>query len=78
MLPASRPQRSGVAAAEPAFVIAHAVIDHLRMELEQIEIQQRHVVLAAVHLGLDAVAAAGPIELVMPFAEQAGRRARRA
>ncbi len=40
------------------------------MELQEIEIQQRHVVLAAVHLGLDAVAAARPVELVMPFAEK--------
>ena len=50
----------GLAAAKPTSVIAHAVIDHLRMELEQIEIQQRHAVLAADHLGLDAVA--GPAQ----------------
>ena len=59
-----------VAGAEPALVVAHAVVDHLRVDLEQVEVQERRVVFAAVDLGLDAVAAAGPIELVAPFAEE--------
>ena len=58
-----------ITAAVPALVIAHAVVDHLRMELQEIEVQQGHMVLAAIHLGLDAVTTAGPIEMVGPFAE---------
>lgn len=59
-----------VAAAEPAFVVAHAVVDHLRMDLEQVEVDERRVVLAAADLGFDSVAPAGPVEVVGSLAEQ--------
>ena len=68
--PVSRPKPMIVAAAKPAFVVAHAVVDHLRMDLQQVEVDQRRVVLAAADLGFHAVAQAGPVEVIGTLAEQ--------
>ncbi len=59
-----------VPAAEPAFVVAHTVVHHLRMNLQQVEVNQWRVILATADLGFHAVALASPVEVIGPFAEQ--------
>ena len=59
-----------LATAEPALQVAHAVVHHLRMNLQQVEVEEGRVVLATAHLRFHAVAAARPIEMVRAFAEE--------
>ncbi len=59
-----------VSAAEPALVITHAMIDHLRMDLQQIKVEQRGMVFTACDLGFHAIAQPSPIEMVGPFTEE--------
>ncbi len=59
-----------VALLEPALQVAHAVVDHLRLQAQQVEIEQRRVQLALGHLRLDAVDPAAPVEVVVALAQQ--------
>ena len=53
----------------PAGVVAHAVVRHLMVDFQQVEIQKRRLVFA-VRLGFDAVAWARPEIMEVAFAEE--------
>ena len=54
----------------PPFVVAHAVVHHLRMQFQQIKIQIRFVGTAAADLRFRPVACARPMDMAAAFSEQ--------
>ena len=59
----------GIRLGLPAGIVAHAVVGHLMMDFQQIEIKERRLVFA-IRLGFNAVAWACPEIMAIAFAEE--------
>jgi len=60
---------SPIALLDPSRDVAHPVIRDERMDLEQIELGEGHVVLATIDLGLGAIHSPRPVPMVVPLTQ---------